>query len=351
MDKQIRKLLSLIDEKYDFNKKYEEVVCNGEKRKIWNTPKMYIKQLKKEIKEVQAEMKNKNSVYLEDELGDIFWDFLNLAYLLKLEGKIETEENIFKRCEKKFKARVKGIKNGIRWEDIKKEQKRERKEEHLEKYGYKKEDIQKLYDENAQKYRENKEKDTYMKIHYKAFEKYIKKWDTLLDVGCAYGRDIEYFKDSWYSPFGIDISSEMRNLAKEEIKNLIITWDFFDIWKYFKNQKFDAIWSIASLVHIEKNDIEKIINIWKKVLKEESIIFVSVKEKKDDKDYKIKESISTTGVMKRYTYFSENELENIFKKHGFTKKESYKTWKNWEDSWVTSIFKRENLTIKKKKIP
>lgn len=338
----IKKLLDLIDEKYHFNKKYEEVVCNGEKRKTWNTPKMYIKQLKKEIKEVQTEMKNKNSVYLEDELGDVFWDFLNLAYLLKLEGKIESEENIFKRCEKKFKARVKGIKNGIKWEDIKKEQKKELKKEHLEKYGYKKEDIQKLYDENAKTYQENLGKDTYMQTHYNAFEKYLKKWDTLLDIGCAYGRDIEYFTKNGYLPLGIDISSEMKSVAKKEIAELITVWDFFDIWKYFKNQKFDAIWSVASLVHIEKKHLEKIIKILLKVLKEEGVIFLSVKEKIDSNDYEIKESISTTGVIKRYTYFAEKEIEDIFKKYGFIKVESYRTkQERWEDTWLSVILKRK----------
>jgi NTP pyrophosphatase (non-canonical NTP hydrolase) len=134
MYENIGKLLEFIKEKYEFNAANAEIICNGEKRKNWNTSEMYVKHLKKELEEMQEEMKQNNTPYLEDELWDILWDFLNLAYTLKLEGLIESEEHIFKRCEKKFEQRISAIKNGISWEDIKKKQKEELKNEYNKKY-------------------------------------------------------------------------------------------------------------------------------------------------------------------------------------------------------------------------
>ena len=131
----IKKLLKLIKEKYEFNASHAEIVCNGEKRKKWNTSEMYVKHLKKELEEMQEEMKQNNTPYLEDELWDILWDFLNLAYTLKLEGLIESEEHIFTRCEKKFSERISAIKKWIPWEDIKKKQKEELKNEYNKKYA------------------------------------------------------------------------------------------------------------------------------------------------------------------------------------------------------------------------
>ncbi len=95
---------------------------------------MYVKHLGKELEEVQTEIKKDNTPYLEDELWDVLWDFLNLAYTLKLEWLIESEESIFKRCEKKFGERVSAIKNWISWEEIKTKQKEELNQEYNKKY-------------------------------------------------------------------------------------------------------------------------------------------------------------------------------------------------------------------------
>lgn len=136
MYENIGKLLELIKEKYEFNAANAEAICNWELRKNWNTSEMYIKHLKKELEEMEEEVKKDNIPYLEDELWDILWDFLNLAYTLKLEWFIESEEQIFKRCEKKFSERISAIKNWIPWEEIKKKQKEELKNEYNKIYIY-----------------------------------------------------------------------------------------------------------------------------------------------------------------------------------------------------------------------
>ena len=66
----------------------------------------YFKKIREEIEEAQDENKDSNQVYLEDELGDIVWDYFMLCNALIQEGKISNIENVLKRCYKKFSERI-----------------------------------------------------------------------------------------------------------------------------------------------------------------------------------------------------------------------------------------------------
>jgi NTP pyrophosphatase (non-canonical NTP hydrolase) len=66
----------------------------------------YFEKLHEEITEAQAENKDHNQVYLEDELGDVFWDYMMLVHALESEGKISSVEKVFARCYKKFSERI-----------------------------------------------------------------------------------------------------------------------------------------------------------------------------------------------------------------------------------------------------
>ncbi len=343
MYENIWKLLKLIQEKYEFNAKNEEIVCNGEKRKIWNTSEMYIKQIEKEIEEMKKELKVDNSICLEDELWDILWDFLNLAYILKREGLIESEENIFKRCEKKFSERIEWIKSGKTWEEVKKKQKEEFRKENLEKYGYTENEITELYNKIAKDYKDEIERNNaYRDIHYKYLEKYITH-GKILDVGCWYGRDIKYFLSKWFDIEWIDISPEMKSQAEQEIQKHIVIDTFYNIESLYKKESFSALWSMASLVHIDKKSIENIFQSFYNLLKKDWLLFLSIKKKTpwENEDYKVKSSISTPNTIKKYTYFSEEEINILLEKIWFTKLESYTTQiSEHQDQWLNIIAKK-----------
>jgi NTP pyrophosphatase (non-canonical NTP hydrolase) len=107
--------------------------------KSWNNgngSKTYFDELQKEIHETLIEYKAGNQVHLEDELGDILWDYLNLLTNLQKEGKIESIEKVFQRANKKYDERITGIQNNINWEETKIKQKVELKQEQ-EKLGNK----------------------------------------------------------------------------------------------------------------------------------------------------------------------------------------------------------------------
>ncbi|MDR2190148.1 MAG: hypothetical protein LBP53_02970 [Candidatus Peribacteria bacterium] len=66
----------------------------------------YFTEIRKEIDEAQDENKADNTIYLEDELGDIFWDYITLLNALASEGKITSPEKVFERCYQKFSGRI-----------------------------------------------------------------------------------------------------------------------------------------------------------------------------------------------------------------------------------------------------
>jgi NTP pyrophosphatase (non-canonical NTP hydrolase) len=52
----------------------------------------YIAEICKEVKEVAEEIEQDRKPYLEDELGDVLWDYLNLVLALEKEKGIKLED-------------------------------------------------------------------------------------------------------------------------------------------------------------------------------------------------------------------------------------------------------------------
>ena len=89
---------------------------------------IYFEELRKEIQEAQEENKENNHVKLEDELGDVLWDYINLLVNLEEEKKIMSD-NVFQRATKKYEERITAIENNVLWNEIKKKQKEQIKKE------------------------------------------------------------------------------------------------------------------------------------------------------------------------------------------------------------------------------
>lgn len=115
-----RRIKFLIENKIDFYK--------------WH--KTYLDWLRDELKEAEDEIMDNNSVHLEDELWDVFWDYLCLLHSLEDEWKITSVEKVFERCYKKFSGRISDEwKNRGDWGEIKNIQKQELKIEHNRLYN------------------------------------------------------------------------------------------------------------------------------------------------------------------------------------------------------------------------
>ncbi|MBE3766181.1 nucleotide pyrophosphohydrolase [Vibrio parahaemolyticus] len=88
----------------------------------------YLDALVEEVAEVKEELKSGRQCFLEDELGDLLWDFVCLIEHLELEGKVD-KERVFQRSVNKYSERVTERSPSETWDDVKLRQKLELKKE------------------------------------------------------------------------------------------------------------------------------------------------------------------------------------------------------------------------------
>ncbi len=82
----------------------------------------YLAEIRNELNEVEEELQLERQCYLEDELADVLWDYMNTLVCLESEKGINIER-VFKRSLRKFEQRVSALESGVTWDAIKKIQK------------------------------------------------------------------------------------------------------------------------------------------------------------------------------------------------------------------------------------
>jgi len=92
-------------------------------------PETYLDALAEEVGEVKDELYSDRECYLEDELADLLWNYLNALQVLENQQKISIEK-VFARASTKYRQRIEGIQSGQRWVDIKEQQKQQLAQEH-----------------------------------------------------------------------------------------------------------------------------------------------------------------------------------------------------------------------------
>ena len=83
-----------------------------------NDSNTFLNEIKSEVREVEEEMEAGRSCFLEDELGDVLWDYLNLLQSLENEKQIKLER-VFERSFEKYSERWNAIQSGTSWNEIK----------------------------------------------------------------------------------------------------------------------------------------------------------------------------------------------------------------------------------------
>ena len=106
--------------------------------------------------------------------------------------------------------------------------------------------------------------------------KHPKEFKTVLDFGCGIGRVSRSLSKYFDECFGIDISDEMINQAKElnkNISNCKFQVSTKNDLKEFSNERFDFVYSNIVLQHIlSKTDVELIISEFLRVLKKDGLL-------------------------------------------------------------------------------
>jgi len=125
---------------------------------------------------------------------------------------------------------------------------------------------------------------------------------TLLDIGAGTGRDSKFFMDNNLDVLAIDLSDEMITLCQEKgIESQQL--DFYNIHKIGKN--FDAIWSMNSLLHVEKSNLSTVLEEISNTLNHLGLFFMGVYGGEDS------EGIWEEDVYTPHRFFSFYTDENI----------------------------------------
>lgn len=136
----------------------------------------------------------------------------------------------------------------------------------------------------------------------------------ILDAGCGSGRDVLYFQEDGYDVIGVDLAEAMIEEAKKlapgaNLKNM----DFRKM--SFKDNSFDGIWSMTSLVHIPRDQIVSTLQEFYRVLDNNGVLYISVKRGQGEKE-EIDEKYENTS--RTFVYFEMKEMEEYLKEAGFT---------------------------------
>lgn len=167
------------------------------------------------------------------------------------------------------------------------------------------------YDQSPYKYQASTEGMT----PSKEFEHFIEllKGKTVLDAGCAFGRDTAAFSQEGLDVTGIDLSEGLLNKAKELYPTL--NFQKMDVRSLdFKDESFDGVWSHATLLHLNDQDLSKALSEINRVLKPEGALFVSFK--KGEGSSEVVESFSSDAA-RFYNFKTFDALEPILDAAGF----------------------------------
>lgn len=113
-----------------------------------------------------------------------------------------------------------------------------------------------------------------MQSLYKPFVSLLPKNALILDAGCGSGRDSKAFLNMGFQVEAIDASEEMVRHATSHTGINVQYKTFQDI---SDENKYDAIWTCASLLHVAKDELPSVISNLSQALKRNGIWYLSFK--------------------------------------------------------------------------
>lgn len=162
------------------------------------------------------------------------------------------------------------------------------------------------YNENAESY-SNSTINLNLQNVYKDFLKYIPENGKILDVGCGSGRDSLHFKNLGYKVVALDASKELADKASKYIGQEVIFSKIEDIT--FKNS-FDAVWCMASLVHLNNSELDIALEKISQAIKPQGSFYAS---------FKVGEGEEIDSKNRYFNYIKEENIVALLNKHNLGK--------------------------------
>ena len=161
-----------------------------------------------------------------------------------------------------------------------------------------------VYETQSSKYLENVTNEHPSKT-LKYFAANLPRQSNVLDYGCGPGLSAEYLANLGHTVTAFDASQNMLELVPkhERIKSYQATFDTFS-----ENEIFDGIWASFSLLHAKRRDFPHLLTSIKRALKPYGLFSIGLKLGAGEKRDKLG---------RRYTFVSQNELDQLLKSSGF----------------------------------
>lgn len=106
------------------------------------------------------------------------------------------------------------------------------------------------------------------------FLEYLKPGAHILDAGCGSGRDTKAFMELGYYVTAMDASQKICKEAEKVLGQKVLCQTFE---KLEMENQFDGVWACASLLHVSKADMAKVLHRLKRALKDQGILYTSFK--------------------------------------------------------------------------
>lgn len=95
----------------------------------------------------------------------------------------------------------------------------------------------------------------------------------ILDLGCGPGRDLAYFTELGHLAIGVEGAPEMARMARDMTGCEVLQQNFLSL--DLPNAHFDGIFANASLFHVPKSELARVLKDLCKSLKPRGVLFSS----------------------------------------------------------------------------
>lgn len=137
--------------------------------------------------------------------------------------------------------------------------------------------LEKVYDELSEYWGKDETLHDWGEEELKSFAKLVKKnGKDVLDLGCGSGVQSKQLLEEGLNVVGMDLSRNMVEEAKKRAPNAAFMVG--DIaYVTFAKETFDGIYARASLLHIPKNLIQKVLKSLNRILKTGGVLYLALK--------------------------------------------------------------------------
>lgn len=163
-----------------------------------------------------------------------------------------------------------------------------------------------FYEANAAKYAEET-LSLRLDNLWEAFSKRLWRGAHVLDVGCGAGRDLKELTQRGFSVIGLEYSFPLAELAHRFSGQKVLMGDMRTF--EFQAEQFDAIWAVASLLHVLRDDVMFVLRKFYTSLRPAGILLTSMQ-----KGY----GVQTREDGRQFQLYQPEEWEGLLRAAGFT---------------------------------